>query len=438
MPEKIKLSVIMGHCPCQHSIGAWRAPRAFRGVSYSTAEFWELVGRTLEHAQIDLLLLADQYGVYDVYKGSADAAIRHAVQFPLHDPVPLIPLIARVTKHLGIAVTISSTYLPPYHIARLLSTLDHLSEGRVAWNIVTSYGRNAAANFGLRQEMPKHERYARADECVQACKQLWSAWESDAVVNDRERSIYVRPEAVKKIHFKGEYLSVEGPLSVPPMPHGHPVLIQAGASSSGLAFAARHAEVHFATGGSIAAMRDHMAKLEAARLQVAPERKLPKVLWGASISIGTTHREAVEKDEQLREMVSLEGSLAQMSGDLGVDFSLFPLDTAFSRIDVDHDSGIQGVANMLRREYGDLTLRKVAEIYGIAMGGLRFVGSASEVAEEMLHVLDAGGGDGFILRCGVLPGSLTDIAELLVPALQRLARYHSAYESPRLRDRIWK
>lgn len=436
MPEKISLSVIMGHCPCQHTIGAWRAPRAFRGLTYSEPEFWEHVGRTLERARVELLLLADQYGVYDVYEGSADAAVRHAVQFPLHDPTPLVPVVARVTRHLGVAVTVSTTYLPPYHIARLLSTLDHLSAGRAAWNIVTSYGRNAAANFGLPAEMPKSERYARADECVTACKQLWSSWEPGAIVNDREGSVYVRPEGVRKIHFMGDYVSVEGPLSVPPMPHGHPVLIQAGASGSGLRFAARHAEVHFATGASVAAMREHMCRLTQAVAEETPGRRPPKVFWGASVSVGSTRSEAVEKDERLGALVPLEGSLAQMSGDLGVDLSAFPLDTPFSAVALEDGSGIQGVAQMLRREYGDLTLRAVAELFGIGMGGLRFVGSAEDVAEEMSHVLDAGGGDGFILRCGVLPESLSDIAELLVPALQRMGRYRTAYESPCLRDRI--
>lgn len=438
MPKQIELAVIMGHCPTQHSIGAWRHERAYRGFTYSVPEFWERVGRTLEMARIGFLLLADQYGAYDVYEGSHEAAAVHAVQFPIHDPTPLAPIIARATSNLGIALTLSTTYLPCYHVARLLSTLDHITCGRIAWNIVTSYGRNAAANFGFAQEMPKAERYERADEYVTVCKRLWNSWSQGAVKADRETGLFLEPQSTHKIFHKGKHLSVEGPFSVPPMEHGHPMLIQAGASREGVDFACRHAEIHFATGASREAALEHIGRLEARSndLLGAAVRR-PRVMWGASISIGLTHREAEEKDHYLRSLVPLRAALAQMSGDLGIDLSGLPLDIPFSMISSSSQAdGIHGVADMLNREYGNSTLRQVAELFGVGMGGFRFIGTPEHVVDQMLGIVDEAGGEGFILRCGVLPGTLDDFADLLVPELQKRRRFRQNYSSPCLRKRL--
>jgi len=434
MAIEIDLAVIMGHTPCQHSIGAWRAREAFPKFTYAEPEFWEDVAQTLEKSCINFLLLADQYGVYDVFQESGASAIRGAVQFPIHDPVPLIPIISRVTQHLAVAVTLSTTYLPPYHIARTLATLDHLTRGRVAWNIVTSYGHSAASAFGLSAEIPKLQRYNRAEESVEICKRLWSSWDLDALRVDRENAEYVRAESLRHVSFRGSQLSSEATFSVPPMPHGAPVLMQAGGSPEGVQLAVRHAEIHFATAANVSGMRTHLYKLDLAAGAIGVKR--PRVLWGASVVVAESHDEAVERDAMLRELVPLDGALAQMSADLGVNLAQVPLDTRFSELHRCADLGIQGVATMLASQYGSTTLRELAPVFGVGMGGLRFIGSGEEVAEAMLATLDEGGGEGFILRCDVLPKSLYDIASLLIPSLRRRGRYPSRYASPCLRERI--
>jgi long-chain alkane monooxygenase len=432
--RKMHLAFILGHGPSQHSIGAWSLPRAYRGLSYSQPQYWEHLGRTLERGTIDMIFLADTYGVFDVYEGSHDAAVRYAVQFPLHDPMPLVPLIARVTRGLGIGVTSSTSYVPPYYAARLLATLDHLAEGRVGWNVVASYGRNPAANFNRIEELSKEERYAQAEEYMQVCYKLWDSWERDALVVDREALVFADPAKVRKIHHHGLYFNVEGPLNVAPSPQGRPVIIQAGSSGPGLAFAGRHAELHFATSASLAGMRAHRARLNEAVRAAGRRPEAVKIFWATSVFIGETRAEALAKEAALRDRVPLRGGLAMMSGHFGVDFSTVPLDRPLRDLGIENTPGLQGVADMLLRDYADLTLRDVALLYGNGMGGLRFVGSAKEVADRLEEAFEAGDGDGFMLRCGVLPGSLDDVVDLLVPELQARQRFRTRYESHTLRD----
>lgn len=430
--QLVHLAVIMGHTPTQHCIGAWRAPTAFKEHAYLRPEFWESVGRTLDDGLLDFLLLADQYGVYDTFKGTTTTAIEHGVQFPLHDPMPLVPIIARVTTGLGIAITASTTYLPPYHAARLFSTLDVLSNGRFAWNIVTSYGSNAAKSYGMRNELPKPERYAIAEEFVSICRQLWNSWDVTALRMDRNTGLVVDATKINAVRYAGRHFTIEATHTVPPSQQHHPVLIQAGASRDGLEFAARHADVHFATAGSVQSMKRHMSRIEACSRRVTPMR----VLWATSVFIGETDEEGREKERVVRGLVPIDGALAQMSGDLNVDLSAFPRDIPLGSDQLGRMAGIEGVRLMLLADYGHLTLNELAVVYGTGMGGLRFVGAADAVARDMLATLDSGGGHGFVIRCGVLPESLNDIAHLLVPALQRMGRFRLQYASNILRHRL--
>ncbi len=436
MNRKMHLAFILGHGPSQHSVAAWSLPRAYRGFTYAQPAFWEHLGRTLERGCIDMLFFADVYGVYDVFEGRPDAAIRYGIQFPLHDPAPLVPLITRATRGLGVGISVSTTYLPPYYTARLFSTLDHLTEGRVAWNVVASYGRSAAAQFSMAQELSKEERYARAEEYMQVCYKLWDSWDPDALVMDREAKVFADPAKVRKIHHQGRYFQVEGPLDVAPSPQGRPVIIQAGASGPGMAFAGRHAEIHFATSASLEGMRRYRAEVAQTVAQAGRDPADVRVLWATSIHVGETEAEARAKEAALRDAVPPEGGLALMSGHFGVDFSAVPPDRPLEELGLQETPGMQGVANMLLRDFPGLTLAEVARIYGNGMGGLRVVGSAAQVADRLEEAFDAGGGDGFMFRCGELPGSVTDVVELLVPELQRRGRFRTAYAGGTLRDTL--
>jgi long-chain alkane monooxygenase len=434
--KKMHLAFILAHGPNQHSIGTWALPGSFENNRFYEPEFWEDIAKTLERGKIDMLFFADTYGLPDTYKGRMDAHLRYAIQMPRHDPMPLVPLIARVTKHLGIGITASTTYLPPYHIARLFSTLDHLTRGRVAWNVVTSFGRHSAANFGMDEEMEKAERYLRADEYMDVCNALWGSWDKDALVHDSESMTFVDPAKVRKIHHKGKYFQVEGPTTVIPSPQGRPVILQAGASGDGVKFAGRHAEIQFGTATTPKAMREYRAKLVESAVAAGRRAEDVRILWATSYYVGETEAEALAKEEAAKAMVPLEGGLAMMSGHLGYDFSRFPLEEKIENLDLDKATGMQGVAQMLLKSFSGKTLQEVAMIYGNGIGGLRVVGSAKQVADQLEQIFDEGGGDGFMLRGGVLPTSVNDFVDLVVPELQRRGRFRKEYGGATLRDNL--
>ena len=442
MAPNMHLAFVLGHGPSQHSIGAWAMPKAYRGFNYAQPGFWEHLARTLDRGCIDMLFFADMYGVYDVFEGKADAAVKYAIQFPLHDPAHLVPLITRATKGLGVGISISTTYVPPYHTARSMATLDHLSEGRVAWNVVASYGRNAAAQFNMTEELSKKERYARAEEYMQVCYKLWDSWEPDAVVMDRGDGdgdgglMFADPAKVHKIHHKGEYFQVEGPLCVAPGPQGRPVIIQAGGSGPGMDFAGRHAEIHFATSSSLEGMAEHRVHIDASAQKAGRKAEDIRMLWASSVFLGDTEAEAKAKDEALRAMVPPDGGLALMSGHFGVDFSALPTEIPIEETGIEDTPGMQGIANMLLRDYKGQTLAEVARMYGNGMGGFRAIGTAAQVADKMEEAYEVSGGHGFMFRGGELPGSVNDVVDLLVPELQRRGRFRTAYEGETLRDRL--
>ncbi|MBW7459976.1 NtaA/DmoA family FMN-dependent monooxygenase, partial [Paenibacillus sepulcri] len=243
------------NCVGHNSHGLWKHPDNERR-RYNDLGYWTELAQLLEKGKFDALFLADVIGVYDVYKGTRDISIQNAVQVPANDPSLIVPVMAHATKHLGFAVTVTTSYEHPFALSRRLSTLDHLTRGRVAWNIVTSYLPNAARNFGL-DEMIKHDdRYEIAEEFLEVCYKLWEgSWEDDAVVFDTAGDIYADPAKVHEIAHKGKHFQVAGPHLCEPSPQRTPVLYQAGSSGRGRAFAAKHAECVFVGGQTPEALR---------------------------------------------------------------------------------------------------------------------------------------------------------------------------------------
>lgn len=436
MVDKMKLAYILGHDPAHHVVGAWALPRSLVGFDYARPELWEHIGRTLERGRFDMLFFADSYNLHDVYQDSPKAAIRHAVQYPKHDPMPLVPLIARVTRHLGIAVTSSTTYTHPYYLARLMATLDHLTEGRVGWNVVTSYGINEAANFGLESALTHDERYERAHEYMEVCYKLWDSWDEDAVVMDRQTGLFAEPSKVHRIDHVGQHFRSRGPLTVRRSPQGKPLIIQAGASGAGLAFAGKHAEVNFASRGSISGMKDHANKLGDAARAAGRDPAAIKILWATTAIIGETESEARAKEAAIRASVPLEGGLALMSGHMGFDFSRIPLDEPIRNLGLENTEGVQGNMHMLTRDYGDITLREAALIYGNGVGGLRIVGDVRQVADKLEEALEQAGGAGFMFRPDALPSSIDQLVDLLTPELQARGRLRTSYTGQTLREHM--
>ncbi|MEO8559578.1 MAG: LLM class flavin-dependent oxidoreductase [Rhodospirillales bacterium] len=428
------IALLISHSPSPHTVGQWRLPGSWRSVSSDPMAFWQHIARTTERGCFDMVFLADAYSLHDAYRSTGEDTIRYAVQYPRLDPLPLVPVMAQATRNLGFAATASTTFLPPYWTARHFATLDHLTEGRIGWNVVTSYARSEAANFGI-DDIPDHDaRYDRAEEYLELCYRLWDSWEPGAVVADRETGVYADPAKVHRIDFKGKYFRCEGPLHVPRSPQGRPFIIQAGSSPRGLAFAGKHAEAVFAVRHDPAGMKRQREKLEQAAVAAGRAPDAPKILWGILPVVGETRGQALRKQQAIFDNIEIEAGLAMMSGHFNYDLSKFPIDQPLPKIDA--AQGIQGQIAMVVEDLSDkMTLGDVAKKFASGIAP-HVVGTASEIADQMEALLDQGGGHGFMLVTHALPGSVDDFVDLVVPELQRRGRFRSRYDNRMLRDRF--
>jgi FMN-dependent oxidoreductase (nitrilotriacetate monooxygenase family) len=434
-PNFMHLGLLTNNSISPHSIGAWRLPRSYRGTDFTHVSYWQHIARTLERGRFDMLFLSDSSNLHDNYKNSPDAAIRYAAQFPRHDPMPLVPICAGVTNRLGIAATVSTSYTHPFTLARQFSTLDHLTDGRVGWNIVASAGHSEAANYGRNEVMRHDDRYEQADEFVELCCRLWDSWEKDAVLMDRESGVFADPSKVHRVEHLGTYFRCRGPLNVMRSPQVRPLLIQAGSSPRGLQFATKYAEVQFAARGSAEGMKQYRKKLNEAMTKQGRTPDNLKVLWGVNVIVDETMEGAKAKQDALRSMVSIEGAFALMSGHFNYDLSLLPPDKPIVSIQTD---GIQGIVDMVTQDFGrDVTLTEAARRYGSGVGIVTVSGTPSMVANELEELYEIGEGDGFMLLTQHLPGSIDDIVDLLVPELQRRGRFRKEYDSNTLRGHFF-
>jgi long-chain alkane monooxygenase len=422
------LALIMNFSASPHTIGQWRLPRSFRGETYLDASYWERIARTLERGCFDMLFFADSYTLHDRYQDSPDAAIRYAVQYPRLDPLPLIPMLSRVAPNLGFGVTASTTFLPPYWLARNMATIDHLTDGRMGWNVVTSYSRSEAQNFGM-DDIPEHDlRYDIADEYMDVCNKLWASWEEDAIVMDREAGIYADPKKVHRINHEGKYFRSRGPLCVPRPPQGRPVIIQAGSSPRGLKFAAQHADVIFAVPNSSGGAANHRKAINAALKGAGRSRDDVKVIWGITPVTGESEAEVKAKREAIQANIHPEAALVLLSGHLNYDLSTWPKDRPLSELEV---SGVQAFAraqNYTAEEYA----RRMAEGSGNLMDG-----TAAQIVDRMEALYEQTEGDGFMIVTHALPSSVDDFVDLVVPELQRRGHFRKRYGARILRDRFF-
>ena len=434
--KKMHLVGFMLHCPMNHTVLSWAHPRDKVGYAWTEPEFWQEVARTLERGRFDALFLADQWAAFDAYQGSIDATLRYALQFPIHDPLLLVPAMSVATQRLGFAVTATTTYYAPYMLARKLSTLDHLTKGRIGWNVVTSVHDNEAHNFGLKNMLGHKERYARAVEFMEVCYKLWDSWESDAVVMDKSRGIFADPAKVHRINHKGEYFDVPGPHCCTPSPQGKPVIIQAGSSEQGRDFAAQHAEYVFGIQLRADAMRAFADDVRQ-RAVSKYDRKADslKIIFGIQIILGQTEDEAKAKQQLLDDRVTFDGALALLSGQMNFDFSRLDPDKPLEHLKVE---GVQGLLDALTVMLGEtkLTLREAALIHGRSVSMPQLVGTPEQVADQMEYLMNEGGGDGFQITPTYAPGSLQEIVDELVPVLQKRGLHRKEYVGNTLRDHL--
>ncbi|CAJ7699377.1 monoxygenase [Burkholderia pseudomallei] len=298
--KKILLNAFDMNCVGHINHGLWTHPRD-RSAQYTDLDYWSDLARTLERGKFDAIFLADIVGVYDVYGGGPDLALRESVQVPVNDPLLLVPAMAQVTKHLGFGVTANLTYEPPYLFARRMSTLDHLTKGRIGWNIVTGYLDSAARGMGLARQIGHDDRYARADDYMEVVYQLWErSWDDDAVIRDRAARVFARPDKVRRVRHDGPYYSVDAIHLSEPSPQRTPVLYQAGASARGVEFAAKHAECVFVNGQSKAAARSAVADIRAAAARIGRDPASIKVFAGITVVTDENERAAREKFDEYR------------------------------------------------------------------------------------------------------------------------------------------
>ncbi len=418
------------------SPGLWTHPRD-QAHRYTDPAYWQDLARLLERGRFDGIFLADVLGVYDVQGGSADAALRHAVQLPLGDPLALVPLMAGVTEHLGFGVTCALTYEHPYSFARRISTLDHLTRGRVGWNIVTGYLDSAARNLGLEAQIGHDERYDLADEYMDVVYKLWElSWEADAVRRDKAGRVFTDPAKVHAIGHHGPHYRVPGVHLSEPSPQRTPVLYQAGTSSRGKAFAGRHAECVFISGPSQTVLRGYVEGVRASARAAGRRPEDLLVYAQALIITGETEAAARAKLEDYRAHIDIDAALTLLSGWTGVDFSRYPREATIEYLDT--QAGRTALASFSSADpTRRWTVGEAAEFIGLGGRGPVLVGDPAQVADQLIAWQDATGVDGFNLTYAVAPDSFSDVVELVVPELQKRGRYRRDYTPGPLRHKLF-
>jgi len=436
MPKQIRLNAFEMNCVAHQSPGLWRHPRD-RSRDYRRLDGWIELARTLERGLFDGLFLADVLGVYDVFGGNSEAALRHAAQTPVNDPLLLVPAMAAATKHLGFGVTVTLSYEPPFPFARRMSTLDHLTDGRIGWNIVTGYLDSAAKGMGQGGQRRHDDRYAVAEDYMQVVYKLWEgSWADDAVVADARHSIFTRPERVRKVHHDGPHYKLDALHLAEPSPQRTPVLYQAGTSPAGRAFAARHAECVFMSGPSKKVIAPRVAAIR--ELAVEAGRDPADILMFAmmTVIVAPTDSEAAAKLADYRRYADPEGALTLMSGWTGVDFSRFDPDQVVEH--VTSEAGRTAMENITRADPDRRwTVREVAEHVSIGGIGPVVAGSPATVADRLEEWIGETGLDGFNMAFAIRPETFVDVVDLLVPELQRRGRYKTEYAKGTLREKLF-
>ena len=409
--------------------GMWTHPRD-NSASYTQLDHWSDLARLLERGLFDGLFLADVLGLYDVYAGSADAALRNAVQVPLLDPLLLVPAMAAATTHLGFGVTCNLAYEPPYLFARRMSTLDHLTRGRIGWNVVTGYLDSAARALGYAEQMRHDDRYDLADEYMEAVYALWEgSWKDDAVLRDPARG-YADPSRVRRIEHNSRQYRIHAAHLCEPSPQRTPVLYQAGASERGRRFAGRHAECVFVNGTTPSAVAALVADL---RARAAPRHL--RVFVGATIVVGRTEQEARDLLADYASHASAEAALVQASSSLGIDFSRYGMEEPIA---AGPTQAIQSNVEAMARMAGPVwTKRKLLEQSVLGSRQPPIVGDPVQVADALQEWMVEADVDGFNLSRTVMPECLRSFIDLVVPVLQERGIYKSAYAPGTYREKLF-
>lgn len=412
-----------------HTEGGWARKGSWIGADFPDVGTFAEVARTAERAGVDLLFFGDGSGIPSTWRGNRDDAVEWGIQWPRHDMSPVIAALAMTTTRIGFGLTYSSTFMHPFTIARLLNSLDHVTGGRMAFNVVASTRGADAANYGFDQLMNHDDRYERMTEFVEVCRELWASVEPDAIVRDRATGRFADPTKVHPLDHRGRYFQVAGPLASVPSPQREPVLIQAGASPRGIEASAEFAELVFGFPTGVTGQLRHRRALDEALVAAGRDPEPVGILWATRVIVGATRSEALARRDLARQWWTPEAVGVFLSHNAGYDFSTLPAEFGLGELRdaiAEANASPVGFVGQLVAELGAAARMTRAEFFARAVesaSGLdhTIVGDPSVVADELEANFTAiGGRGGYMLSTpGPMPSAYAELSELLVPELRR-------------------
>jgi len=430
--NKIHLAQFLVHGPTYHSLGMWRHPKTISsGFKWDKPELYQHIARVCERGLFDTVFFADLNYIADTYKGSMTPSLMHATQAPEHDPIPLLSFMAAATKKIGVASTFSVSHSHPFYAARLWATLDHLTNGRAGWNVVTSINSNQAANYGEERQSTDN-RYDKAHEFMEVCQKLWNSWDVDAVKMDYEDGIFADPEKVNRIEHTGRFFKSRGPLNVTRSPQNGPAIFQAGTSPKGQDFAVKYADAIFAIQPRAEDAANYFNSIKSQMTDIGRDPDACKILFGMQPIIGFSEAEAREKQEEHNELVPLEGGMAILSAHLDFDLSKIPADALMSER---NEPELYRMRTRFHKVDGTpMTVAETAARHGQSVSLPQFVGTPQGIADQMEAFINVAGGDGFMLTAIHSPGAIEEFVDLVVPELQKRGIYRKEYQGNTQRE----
>lgn len=429
--KQILLNAFDMNCVGHINHGLWTHPRD-QSHRFNELSYWTDLAKTLEAGLFDGLFIADITGVYDVYQHNIDLTLKESIQLPSHDPSTLVSAMAAVTQHLGFGITVNLSYESPYQFARRFASLDHLTNGRIGWNIVTGYLDSAERLIGQKGLKDHDLRYEQAEEFLQLCYKFWEgSWEQNAILKDKQNRIFTDPGKVHAVEHQGKFYQSHGVFQVSPSLQRTPVLFQAGASTKGLGFATQHAEGIFIGGDQPEKIKQQVDKIRDLAKQQGRHPDDIKIFVGITVVTAETDQLAQEKLAEYTQYANPEAGLAHFSSSVGIDLAQFADDEA---IPYQKTNSIASVNNKFKEQ--KITRNDLKKQHQLGGRYPLIVGSGATVAEKLIQLIDDTGVDGFNLTRTVAPESHHDFIRLVIPELQQRQRFKTSYEQGSLRHKL--
>lgn len=420
---------------CTTLPASWRHPEA-RTDTYSP-DYYQHIARVLEAGRFDMGFFDDRLAMPDMYSGDHAHTVENGIRCVKMDPVACLMTMAGVTEKLGFGATYSTTYYEPFHVARVFQTVDLMTRGRAAWNVVTSLNDAEARNMGREGVIDHDTRYDRADEFLQAVLGHWDSWDDDAIVADKTNNLYAHPDKVRRLDYEGKFLKSRGPFTVPRSPQGHPVLIQAGQSGRGKQFAARWGELIFVVYPNVEVGKESYAQLKADAAAVGRNPDHMKITTLAYIMTGESKSEAEDKKAAYDKLTTDIDQLSLLSEVLNFDFSTKGLDDPFTDEEIANFQGMQALRDrVMSTGIKNPTVRDFMRISKRGLLNTNWIGGPKEIADMMEEWFTAPACDGFVIGPTHQPGSFEDFVKYVIPELQKRGIYRKEYTGNTLRDHL--